>query len=618
MGQMLFTDDISGSINLTGSINLVNGTLVGTSSWAGNVLSSGISGTVTSASYAVSASHAQTSITSDFNSLINKPTLVSNSLQINTGSFTGSFVGALTGTSSWANNSISSSYALSASHAQTAITSDFNALLNKPTLVSNSLQINTGSFTGSFVGTVTGTLTGTSSWANNSISSSYALSASHAQTAITSDFNSLINKPTLVSNSLQINTGSFTGSFTGSLQGSITSASYALSSSHAQTAITSDFNSLLNKPTLVSSSLQVNSGSFTGSFTGSLQGTITSASYALTSSFAVSASWAPGGGGTIDGSGTNGFITRWLDSNTLENSSLTDDGTRLATSGTLVIGDAIASILSVDIPALFVTQSANPSAVTIADFFHNINNYAQINIKNNSSGISASSDLSITSDIGNESSSYINMGINSSGYGIGVWGGLPLDAYILSKANKFYIHNSSGSGVNSKIIFSAGQENADSSSIMIISSSREIYITGAINIVSSSMTSSILNPLEIAHSFLTTQSLGNSAAGLSGSVTASIFLNRGQFVTAVASRSAIIRWEVTDVGGAGFNKADGFILKLTSGGLSTHTWMDNISWPGGAAPTLTPSGGVDILTFVSSGGVSSSRWYGVLSQRNSK
>ena len=38
----------------------------------------------------------------------------------NTGSFTGSFIGSLTGTSSWANNSVSSSYALSASFTSTA------------------------------------------------------------------------------------------------------------------------------------------------------------------------------------------------------------------------------------------------------------------------------------------------------------------------------------------------------------------------------------------------------------------------------------------------------------------------------------------------------------------
>jgi hypothetical protein len=50
----------------------------------------------------------------EYSNVANKPTLVSSSAQINTGSFSGSFTGQLIGTSSWATNAISASYASNA------------------------------------------------------------------------------------------------------------------------------------------------------------------------------------------------------------------------------------------------------------------------------------------------------------------------------------------------------------------------------------------------------------------------------------------------------------------------------------------------------------------------
>jgi hypothetical protein len=58
-------------------------------------------------------------------------------------------------------------------------TSSFNAFTS---------SYNTGSFTGSFNGSFTGNLIGTSSWASNAISSSYALSSSFASNSLSSSF----------------------------------------------------------------------------------------------------------------------------------------------------------------------------------------------------------------------------------------------------------------------------------------------------------------------------------------------------------------------------------------------------------------------------------------------
>lgn len=69
-----------------------------------------------------------------------------------------------------ASQAITSSYALTASVA-----------LNLPSnIITSSQQINTGSFSGSFVGVFTGSMFGTSSWASNAVSSSFATTASFA------------------------------------------------------------------------------------------------------------------------------------------------------------------------------------------------------------------------------------------------------------------------------------------------------------------------------------------------------------------------------------------------------------------------------------------------------
>jgi hypothetical protein len=222
-------------------------------------------------SVAISASHAIVSDTSslartaltasyvEFTNVANKPTLVSSSAQV------------LNGTGIY-----SSSAQL------------------PPGLVSSSAQINTGSFTGSFTGVFVGNATasvfGTASWAQN---------ASLARTASYVTFDNVANKPTLVSSSFQVLSGS--GVYSSSAQIIFpTTSSYAIFAETASRATLADtasyveFANVANKPTLVSSSAQINTGSFTGSFTGVFVGTASWATNAVTSqtaSFVATASW---------------------------------------------------------------------------------------------------------------------------------------------------------------------------------------------------------------------------------------------------------------------------------------------------------------------------------------
>jgi hypothetical protein len=66
------------------------------------------------------------------------------------------------------------------------------------------------------------------------------------------------------------------------------------------------------------------------------------------------------------------------------------------------------------------------------------NSYAEVNIKNFGSGSNASADLVIWNDVGTESSSYVDFGINSSNYSAGNvgYGG---DGYLINAGNDLYV-----------------------------------------------------------------------------------------------------------------------------------------------------------------------------------
>lgn len=117
--------------------------------------------------------------------------------------------------------------------------------------VSSSLQISTGSFTGSFIGTHSGSTFGTSSWA---ISASWAPSAGGTVTSITAGSG--------------LSGGTITSTGTISLD---------TSSAH----FTSGIKSKLNTDAVISSSIQINTGSFTGSFVGNVSADLFTASVGI-------------------------------------------------------------------------------------------------------------------------------------------------------------------------------------------------------------------------------------------------------------------------------------------------------------------------------------------------
>lgn len=100
---------------------------------------------------------------------------------------------------------------------------------------------------------------------------------------------------------------------------------------------------------------------------------------------------------------------------------------------------------------------------TVANFRGGINSHLQINVQNTSSGGKASSNFIATANDGTDTSFYIDMGINGSGFnsGPGKWGGAH-DAYLFSKSKRLLIGTQGETG---DIIFLAGggtiKEDAD-------------------------------------------------------------------------------------------------------------------------------------------------------------
>jgi len=85
-------------------------------------------------------------------------------------------------------------------------------------------------------------------------------------------------------------------------------------------------------------------------------------------------------------------------------------------------------------PEKLLVDAGVATSVNVISGKGSINNYLQLNIQNRSSGTSASSDVVATADNGSETTNFIDMGINGSGYTAGVFGA----------ANDGYLYNIGG------------------------------------------------------------------------------------------------------------------------------------------------------------------------------
>ena len=276
-GSLVVTGGITGSIS--GSVsNAISSSYAVTASYALNGGDGGVS-----SSYALSSSFATTASYADsVAGFVSFPEGLDITGSLNV---SGSITGSLLGTAS---NAVSSSFASTASYATTAqnvlgsITSASYAAT--ASLLLGSIESASYALTSSYAQTAQTLLGSVESASYAATASVYLGSVESASFATSASYAPTILPAGVVSSSVQINTGSFTGSFTGTLTGTGSWATNAISASYIEGI--AEFPDGLD----VTGSLNVS-----GSITGSLLGTAsfaTTASYALNAVGGVSSSYA--------------------------------------------------------------------------------------------------------------------------------------------------------------------------------------------------------------------------------------------------------------------------------------------------------------------------------------
>ena len=115
------------------------------------------------------------------------------------------------------------------------------------------------------------------------------------------------------------------------------------------------------------------------------------------------------------------------------------------------------------------------TTVNNIDAYGDINNSLKVNIQNFSSGTGASSDIVATNNTGTETTNYINLGINSSGYATAAYSITDAnDGYLYNVGNNLVIGTGLSSSTKSIIFFTGGM--SDLNERMRISSSGQLGI----------------------------------------------------------------------------------------------------------------------------------------------
>ncbi len=214
--------------------------------------------------------------------------------------------------------------------------------------------------------------------------------------------------------------------------------------------------------------------------TASFAPSATSASYAISasqtdnsisSSYALSASYAANVDDFVSGSltGSVGYLPVFNGPNSLANS--------IVYQGSNGIGINTDSFNAAH-EALRVYQPDNTS-FNVIQAVGDTPNYLQINVKNDSLDASGSSDIVATAGNGNEEENYIDMGINGPNYSIPNDIGLGNDAYLYSIANRLLIGNARES--QSVYIFAGGYD-ADANQKLKIDYNNNHELTGSLSI----------------------------------------------------------------------------------------------------------------------------------------
>ena len=162
--------------------------------------------------------------------------------------------------------------------------------------------------------------------------------------------------------------------------------------------------------------------------------------------------------------------------------------------------------------ALYVWQPST-SSYNVISGKGNLNNYLQLNIQNTNQGVSASSDVVATANNGDETSNFIDMGINSQNYSGPV--GNSNDAYLYSTGQDLHIGNASA---GQPIQFFAGGLDTDVNRKLQLNANGQHQMTGSLNATSFISASSFITRGATAAQFVKGDGTLDSTNYLSSSV----------------------------------------------------------------------------------------------------
>jgi hypothetical protein len=305
-------------------------------------------------------------------------------------------------TASWANFaliSINSNYASSSNVSVSTVNASSSIVSLSSNIASSSLYASSSNVAVNAINASSSVVALSSNTASSSLFSNSSLSSSWASSSLSASYILTSNLPAHTASWANFALVSINSNYASSSNVSVIS-NYASSSNVATNAVFASSSVAATSAVNASSSITTTFAVFASS---SLYATSSlSASYASSS---LSASYAPSGTPTFTGKTTYN-VPVWISNTLSDTSSLSVYGERISINGTSSTAEV-----------LFVRGTSSVSPNFIAEFTHNTNTYAQIKIENTNAGNSASADVIVEGDKATESYGYIDLGINSSGYG---------------------------------------------------------------------------------------------------------------------------------------------------------------------------------------------------------
>ena len=220
----------------------------------------------------------------------------------------------------------------------------------------------------------------------------------------------------------------------------------------------------------ITSAIAVGNAAISNSTNAIAIGTGASTGFSLTNPVAIGAgALVNGSNGVAIGNGANiGFVSNATvlgagasAATTANNSTAIGYNTNISKSDEIILGNMASTALSVGIGTenfsgtnreKLLVDAGTTTSVNAIVGKGTIDSYLQLNIQNNSAGVSASSDVVATANNGNETSNYVDMGINGGNYSGGIMGAAN-DGYLYTMGNNFLL----GTGNASKsLVFMTG------------------------------------------------------------------------------------------------------------------------------------------------------------------